>query len=241
MTAPAVTRHRELMKSVRMPFAIKAVDDSAHTFQGLASAYSLDLGGDVIEPGAFKRTLKDWRSSKGKVIPILDSHDRSSVRSVVGKLTEAEEVKDGLDITGSMIDGPDGEEVFRRLKGGFVDGLSIGYVPIVQKMPDPEQQRAGIWRILKEVKLLEVSVVIWPMNEDARIDLDSVKTLLTPGRELTAEELEELKQVQDQLTALLAGKTDTPAAPVALAPDDPRRIKLLELQRDLELRSLGIS
>ena len=36
-----------------LPFDVKATDDTARTVTGLAAAWSLDLGGDVILKGAF--------------------------------------------------------------------------------------------------------------------------------------------------------------------------------------------
>ena len=174
-TLPLETRVR---RDLGLAFELKATDDATRTFSGLAAAYSQDLGGDVILPGAFKRTLADWRKAKAKLIPLMDSHSRGSVRGIVGKMTEAAEVADGLEATFSVIEGPDGDEVYRRVKGGYVDALSIGYQAMEIRTPTEEEQRRGVWRFLKEVKLLEVSVVAFPMNPDARIDLSTVKSLL---------------------------------------------------------------
>ena len=98
-------------------FEVKALDEAERTFGGLAATWDLDLGGDIIEQGAFKRTLKNWKRGK-KVLPLLDSHNGGSVRAVVGKLTEAEETKAGLDAEFEVIEGPDGDEVFRRVTIG---------------------------------------------------------------------------------------------------------------------------
>src|SRR5689334_18254856 len=76
-------------------FTMKAIDDDARTFEGLASTWDLDLGGDVIHQGAFKKSLAEWKSS-GKVLPLLDSHNYFSVLSAVGKLEAAKETKAGL-------------------------------------------------------------------------------------------------------------------------------------------------
>jgi hypothetical protein len=212
-------------------FEVKAVDDAERTFTGLAGAFSQDQGGDVILPGAFKRTLADWKRSK-KVMPLMDSHNYGSVRAVIGKMLSAAETADGLEATFQVIDGPDGDEVFRRIKGGFIDGLSIGYRAIEQRAPTEEQQREGIWRFLKEIALREISVVVWPMNVDARIDTATVKHLLDAAKEraLTEDEVSELQSIQEQIKALLPdpvpaggvspeGKVDDP--PPAAIPDPP--------------------
>jgi hypothetical protein len=244
---PAAAGHRTV--TLFRGFEVKAVDEAARTFSGLAAAFSQDLGGDVILPGAFKRTIADWKRSK-KILPLLDSHNGwGTVRAVVGKTLEAAEVDDGLEAKFQVIDGPDGDEIFRRVKGGYVDGLSIGYRPIQVKLPTDEEAQRGIFRFLKEVALKEISVCIWPMNPDARIDMGTVKHLLAIARDraLSSEELDELKSVHSSICALLAATAPAPAtvpgaapAVVGLALEDPRRIAVDERVRNLTLAGLGI-
>lgn len=219
-------------------FEVKALDESARTFSGLASTWDEDLGGDIIEQGAFKRSLDAWRSS-GKVLPLIDQHNYGSIRSVVGKMTAAKETKQGLETDWSVIEGPDGDEVMRRLKGGYIDSLSIGYEAVKWEIEKPEG--ADPWnyvRHLKEVKLYEVSLVIWPMNPNALIDGDSVKSLTAALREgrLTDEQKAELR-------ALLSDPDSPPEGTPegkGLAPDDPLRIQMEEQLRAITLRSLAV-
>jgi len=226
-------------------FEVKETDEEQRTFRGLASTWDLDLGGDVIHRGAFKRTLDHWRRS-GRVIPLLDQHNYGSVRAVVGKLIEARETADGLDAKFQVIDGPDGDEILRRIKGGFVDGLSIGYRAVKIEEPTDEERRKGILRHLKEIELREISVVIWPMNPNARLDVSSVKALLAKGADaLTDDELAELVALRDDIDALLKGfeATDSPdggtpgaAEPDGLASEDQlaairRKMLALKLRR----------
>jgi len=202
-------------KNLVTRFEVKGLDDEARTFSGLAATYDLDLGGDVIEPGAFKRTLKNWKRSK-RVLPLLDSHNGQSVRAVVGKLREAEEVTKGLDATFEVIEGPDGDEVFRRVKGGYVDGLSIGYSAVQVRYPKTEEEQAtGVYRFLKEVKLHEVSVVLWPMNPEARIDTATAKALLMAAKDktLTDDDRAELKSLAAEINVLLRAGIATPEEP----------------------------
>jgi HK97 family phage prohead protease len=220
-------------------FEVKALDEKKRTFKGLASTWDEDLGGDVIHQGAFARTLDHWRAG-GKVLPLIDQHNYGSVRSVVGKMLSATETDAGLEAEFEIIEGPDGDEVMRRVKGGYIDSLSIGYEAVKWEMEKPDG--AESWesvRHLKEIKLYEVSVVIWPMNPGAVIDADSLKSLLREGR-LSNDE-------KKQLRALLeASGTDSPDegtpapdAPKGLAPDDPKRLALEAELRAITLRSLG--
>lgn len=236
-------------KSV-VPFAVKASDDSARTITGLAAAWTLDSYDDVIEPGAFKRTLQNWRSSqKAKPIPLLDQHDYRASRSVLGKMTDAEETDDGLLATFEFIpDDPDADAVYRRVKGGYITGLSIGYRAIRWEY---EQKEGGAeWeriRHLKEVALLEVSVVTWPANDDARIE--SVKAqqfaaladALKHGRLSPAQKSELRALLADSLADTSEDGTPPPPPPSddepkGLAPEeqDALRQRLLALK----LRSL---
>lgn len=213
-------------------FQVKAVDDDARTFSGLAATWDLDLGGDVIEPGAFKRTLKNWKRSK-RVLPLLDSHGGfATVRSAVGKLVDAEETKDGLLSEFEVIDGPDGDEIFRRVKGGYVDGLSIGYQAVKVRYPETEEERAtGVYRYLSEVKLREISVVLWPMNPEARIDTATAKALLMAAadQDLNEEERAELQGLAKGINALLRDGTGEPAPEMLEAIEE--KIQLIEIRR----------
>ena len=207
------------------PFEVKATDDAALTFEGLSSTWDLDLGGDVIHKGAFSRTLDHWRASS-KIIPLIDQHNYGSVRAVVGKMTDARETDDGLWTQWQILDTEDGREVYARLKGGFIDGLSIGYRVIGDA---PIENGA---RHIKEVALEEVSAVIWPMNPGARVQ--AVKAAL---QNMTDEEKKEL----GVLSEAPAPTVEVDLEPVGLAPDDPVRLEAEALARDILIRSLASS
>ncbi|GMV06729.1 MAG: hypothetical protein AMXMBFR53_30040 [Gemmatimonadota bacterium] len=265
----APSKNRDEMKHLGVPFQVKAdsLDDATRSFTGLASTWDLDLGGDVIHKGAFKRTLNNWHRSKS-VLPLLDSHSAyGTVRAIVGRMIDAKETDEGLVATFEVIDGPDGDEIWRRIKGGYVTGLSIGYRAIKIEAPSEEEQRAGVWRHLKEVELREVSVVVWPMNPAARIDKGSMKALAADVaaleeaaacRDLTDEEKAELAELNAKIEALLdeggvtpkTGGTPpeepplvTPPAekegPAGLAPDDPGRLEMEARLAEHRLRVVG--
>jgi HK97 family phage prohead protease len=232
-------------------FSIKAVDEKAHRFTGLASTWEKDLGDDVIHFGAFAKTLADWRSSK-KVIPLLDSHDRWQTGSVLGKMVDARETTEGLEAEFEMV--PEdalADSAFKRVKGGYIDGLSIGYEPVKFEfeVTDPNKPWDRI-RHLNEVKLREVSLVVFPMNEGCRVDPSSVKSLLDAAKaghlsDADKAELLALLQPAAATTAASTSPGSTPEAPTpdalkGLAPDDPQRIALAARLRSLRTRSLTL-
>lgn len=218
-------------------FAIKSVDQKARRFAGLASTWDKDLGNDVIHKGAFKKTLSDWRGAKSKTIPLLDSHDRFSVDSVLGKMVGASETNQGLEAEFEMRDTEKAMEALKAVEDGFISGLSIGYEPIEFKYEKPEGGSLfDTIRHLTEVKLREVSLVVFPMNEGARVDPSSVKSLLDAAKagQLTDDQKAEL------LALLSAAPTPAkaPEAPKGLAPNDPARLAMQAKLRGLKLRSL---
>jgi HK97 family phage prohead protease len=230
-------------------FAVKAADLAERTFEGLASTWEIDAGGDIVHRGAYARTLDHWRGSAGKrVIPLIDQHNYGSIRRVVGKLIEAEETDEGLRTKWQVVEGEDGDAVLARVKDGYVNGLSIGYETV---KGDTEQitvdGETTYIRHLRELKLYEVSLVIWGMNEGALIDTSSVKALLEARRagdvELTPEQeaqiVAEVKSAREDLDALLVGKESEKKddTPPALAPEQVAALRQRLLS--LKLRRLG--
>jgi HK97 family phage prohead protease len=151
--------------SVHETLKIKSLDD-AGTFVGLGAVYgNVDLGNDVIDPGAFSRTL-----NAGKSFPVLWQHDPSNPIGHA-KLTDTRE---GLQVNGTlMLTDPTAQKAYTFMKAGVVKGLSIGYETIQSTMD-------GDIRHLTELKLWEISCVTFPMNESAQVS--GVKALSDDDR-----------------------------------------------------------
>jgi uncharacterized protein len=182
-------------------FEAKATDREERTFEGLAATWELDLGGDVIEPGAFAKTLSGWRRS-GRIVPLVDQHNYGTVRAVLGKMLDARETGAGLWTRWKVTEGQDGDELLHRLRGGYVDGLSIGY-NAVRSQPGTLNGKAV--RRLQEIELQEVSAVIFGMNPAALIDTASVKEMLegTDPRTLTDAQRKDLRALASRIGNLL--------------------------------------
>lgn len=147
-------------------FEIKDTDTEADEgrFEGYASTFgNVDLGFDIVDPGAFKVTLKQ---NKGR-FPILADHDWTSH---IGYNESALEDKTGLYVKGAVnLKVQKGIEKFALAKQaqklGTRMGLSIGYSTIQSKQDD-ENPRV---RHLTELKLWEYSFVTFPMNVNAMV------------------------------------------------------------------------
>ena len=159
-------------KALDLGFEVKEVSEEG-VFTGLASTYdNVDLGGDVVRPGAFKKTVNEMKS-----VPILLGHDPSKVIGE-GILRDSEK---GLVIEGKLdidID-QDAATTHKKMKRGRVKGLSIGFTTVKDAVKD------GV-RELLELKVWEVSLTPFPMNTHAFVT--AVKELpLTPEPPSTPE------------------------------------------------------
>ena len=186
-------------------FETKSIDREARTFEGYVSTWDVDLGGDVIRPGAFKRTLDHWQQS-GRAIPLIDSHDAfSTVLSAVGKLVQGEEDRKGLYTKWEIVEDDHADRYLKRIEAGVVDRMSIGYNVVRESAPNEAEEAKGARRALDEIALKEGSLVLFPMNENAAIDTTSVKALLqiAQDRDLTDAEVAQLAELRDHITKAL--------------------------------------
>ena len=144
--------------NLTIPLKIKQL--SEREFSGHGSIFgNEDLGGDVVVPGAFKRSLAQHRKTKS-LPQMFWMHDPSRVP---GKWVSMGEDQDGLKVKGVLAETPLGDEIHTLLEMDAVRGLSIGYRTVDQDYDDEGR------RLIKEVDLWEVSVVSLPMNPLAQV------------------------------------------------------------------------
>jgi uncharacterized protein len=146
------------METKSITFDLKAAKGKRQ-IEGYASRYERDLVGDVIQKGAFSKTIAE-RLPKNQ-IKILWQHDQTKP---IGKPIHMEEDSKGLYIVGAISDTPLGNEALTLIDDGVVDTMSIGYDVIKD-----EQTKDGQSRLLKELRLYEFSPVTFPANPFAGI------------------------------------------------------------------------
>ena len=161
----------------RVDLALEDVSGDG-SFSGYASLFgAVDLGRDVIEPGAFKASLK--RRGAGDV-RMLYQHDPDQP---IGRWLSIREDARGLHVEGKLSLGvARAREVHELMKSGALDGLSIGF----QTLRARNEKGAGVRRILS-ADLWEISVVTFPMQPGARVTAVKAASLIAP---LTERELE---------------------------------------------------
>lgn len=142
------------MKLAHLPtrLEVKAASDDG-SIEGLGSVFgNIDSYGDIIEPGAFKKSI-----ASGRPVKMLWQHDANQP---VGVWDEVSEDGNGLRVKGRIaVDTTLGRDVMAMLRMKAIDGLSIGYRTIEADF----NKETGV-RTIKEVELWEVSVVTFPAN-----------------------------------------------------------------------------
>lgn len=170
-------------KTLKLDNVSMKLDGETGRFAGYASVFGgVDSYGDTIIRGAYASTLR--QNGKPKM---FFNHDSWSMP--IGKWTKASEDDHGLYVEGELtIGNSKSDDVLAALKHGTLDGLSIGYY---LKKGDYEETEAG--RVINKVSnLVEISVVTFPADSAARVDLSSVKS-----DELLLDHVNELETVRD--------------------------------------------
>lgn len=133
----------------------KIFADDDGTITGMAWPFGkADRIGDMIEKGAF--------AGASLPLPMLFGHDGNDP---VGAWSEARETDQGLELRGALLvkDVARAREVSALVKAGAVRGISIGF------LTKKAIKRTGGGRTIKELELIEASLVAIPMHPGARV------------------------------------------------------------------------
>jgi len=158
--------------------------------EGYASLFGApDKGGDVVERGAYTRSLHRLEGRGGRV-KMLWQHDPAQPIGVWDTVREDDR---GLWVKGRILrDVARGREAAALIEAGAIDGLSIGY----RTLRAAKNDKGG--RLLSELELWEVSLVTFPMLPDARVG--------AKGDDPDARVMRELAQVFNEARGLLVPK-----------------------------------
>lgn len=135
-----------------------AIDMSARTIEGYAATWDLDQANDIINKGAFTKTISEGFPA-GRV-KMLWQHDKP-----LGMPSEMFEDDRGLYVKGKISRTQLGDEALELMRDRVVDRMSIGFSIPQNKSGFTDE---GV-RVISEVKLFEFSPVTFPANEAAHI------------------------------------------------------------------------
>jgi uncharacterized protein len=177
------------MERKTIKFEVKAVDEAEGIIEGYGSTFGgePDSYGDVVDEGTFTKTIKENSDS----IVSLFNHD---TYLPIGK-PELSQDKIGLFTRIKLVRGVQkAEETLLLAKAGVIRKMSIGYDTIKSEMIN------GI-RHLKEVRLYDVSPVVFAANNNAVI-LD----VKAAERSLDNNDIQPIKDAVKAIQALLEKK-----------------------------------
>jgi len=147
-----------------IPYQVKEIKDDERKVVGIVTKEVTDDDGDIIEVNGISLE----RFSKGG-IPLLWAHD--SWAPPIGKATFIQKVGDQIIAEFQYATADENafaDTIYKLTKGGYINSFSIS---IALKYNDPnsvERLESGAYRI-KSSKLLEISAVNIPANQEANI------------------------------------------------------------------------
>lgn len=158
--------------------SLKFMDTTTGKFAGYASTFGgIDSYNDTIMRGAYKSVIQAVMDGSARMPKMFVNH--KSYEVPIGKWTKMFEDEKGLYIEGELTPGnPEAAIVKAAMQHETIDGLSIGYMLKPQDVEFAEMDGKMV-RVIKNVSdLSEVSVVTFPADDSARVDLSSVKSTL---------------------------------------------------------------
>lgn len=193
-----------LTREFKVPVETREKEDGKRTIAGCIpfNSRSEDMGFyEYIAPTAFNKTLKD-----GADVRALMNHETSKIIGRVknGTLRLSTDDK-GLQIECDLPDTTYAKDAYVLIRDGYCTGMSFGFT-VEKEEWQKEQEDDRDVRILKEVRLLEVSfVVAFPAYEATDSSARSIRSLVSSMKHenLSEADAEEIKKTIEILRSYL--------------------------------------
>lgn len=142
--------------------SVRDVDDKTRRVKvAISQVGSKDLDNDVIEKGAYTKTIAERGPKGANLIWHLTDHN-ASLRSAVGKFSEMHMESDYLVGITDIPKTSWGNDVLEFYKAGTINQHSIGFRTI--KREPVNAGKPDEYNLIKEVLLYEGSAVLWGAN-----------------------------------------------------------------------------
>lgn len=160
--------HFQKFDPVSLRFATPDLDAKTGAdgvIEGYASVFGPppDRQGDIVQPGAFARTLREIKA-EDVAVPMLWAHKQERP---IGRWTSLVEDRRGLAVRGVLnVKTRDGAEAYEHIRGGSATALSIGFLI---REGGRKYLGDGVFSLV-DIDLAEISVVPCPANRRAKIE-----------------------------------------------------------------------
>ena len=156
---------------------VKDVDAKSGVVAGYFSAFaSVDSDGDILMPGAFKRSIQDWGVDGKQRIKHLLNHNPSQP---LGKLTVLKEDNFGLYYESKIGTHQLGKDFIKMVESGLIGEHSIGFKTL-------REQKGSDANEIHDVMLFEgSSLTAWGANENTPL--------------IGMKGMKNIEQIQDQI------------------------------------------
>ena len=151
-----------------------------------------DLDGDIIQPGAFTKTISERGPGGSNLIWHLTDH-KPDLKSAIGKFSEIYTENDTLVGITNIPNTTWGNDVMEFYKSGMINQHSIGFRTIKEEQVNKGEDS---YNSITEIMLYEGSAVLWGANP--------LTPTLSVGKSATKEDLNtEFEQLQKEWSLLL--------------------------------------
>lgn len=143
------------------PVLLKSIEGTGR-ISGYASVFNYrDNHGDIVEKGSFAASLKAMNQTN--TFPKMLWQHQSD--TPIGRWDTMREDDHGLYVEGTLLLSLNkGRDVYEMIKNNMIDGLSIG-CHVVESVKSHDRDA----RLLTKIDLLEVSLVTFAANQQAKI------------------------------------------------------------------------
>lgn len=145
--------------------ALKDIDSKSGIVEGYLSAFgNIDSDGDMIQNGAFAKTIAERGPSGKNRIKHLRNHNPDHL---IGKFLELREDERGLYFRSQMSKSTAGRDMLCLYEEGIVTEHSIGFQIMAYRKESGEDEKE--YTVLTDLKLWEGSAVTWGANSETPI------------------------------------------------------------------------
>jgi HK97 family phage prohead protease len=168
-----------MMQRKTMPLTVEwKAGGSPGELEGYAAVFgNVDQEGDIVMPGAFKRTIAHWQKA-AHPLPLIADHELTT-DGVIGSVKGLREDPFGLWFKALFSPIAKAQDIRANVLAGHLRGTSYTY-EVMRSRPGNGKAR----RFLDELRVYELTISPFPVNELAGIT--SAKASTTPWSNFTA-------------------------------------------------------